>query len=493
MKREPKASKWFGLGVVGLFLVTMSQVQAAAIIDFGPLPNSVPAGDDGSSDRVDIGFPVKFFGKDFNTLFVNNNGSVTLGGLEDASGGPLSTFTPFGLADTQIPIIAPFFADVDTRGGGSGVVQYGPVEVRLSDIFGGTSDVRAPAFVVNWINVGYYNQHDDKLNSFQLILVDGSLDNPDNSGDFAIVFNYDKIQWETGDASEGSNGLGGVSARAGFSSGSGNPGSFFELRGSGLNGALLDSNSTTGLIHNKVRRQPGIPLGRYEFLGVDGKIERADLAIAMTADPKPAVMDQDLQYTIFVKNFGRTATTATVKTTLPPEVALKTNPGGCSIVGRTISCGVGRLTKGQTNTLPIVVTPITTATIQNTVKVTGSFFDPNLENNKATASTNPSKCKGQTIRRSAPLSVTYVPTATDPAVKSLGVTIENVGARPIDIVSITALPGVPFTVTGIVPLLPVTIDSNATGSFAVVTERAAGQPPAEATAPYVLIGSRCAP
>jgi hypothetical protein len=144
-------------------------------------------------------------------------------------------------------------------------------------------------------------------------------------------------------------------------------------------------------------------------------------------------------------------------------------------------------------TLPIVVTPTTADTIENTARVSGSIFDPNLENNKATASTDPSRCKGQTIRRSAPISVTYEPTATDPAVKLLVVTIENVGTKPIDVVTIEAMPDEPFVITDILPPLPFTIDSGGNGSFTVRTERAAGQPPTEAIAPYFKIGTRCSP
>ena len=43
----------------------------------------------------------------------------------------------------------------------------------------------------------------------------------------------DRIRWETGDASGGTNGLGGSPARVGFSNGRGQPGTFFELTGSG--------------------------------------------------------------------------------------------------------------------------------------------------------------------------------------------------------------------------------------------------------------------
>ena len=51
------------------------------------------------------------------------------------------------------------------------------------------------------------------------------------AGDFDIEFNYDRIQWETGDASGGDACQGGEPARVGFSNGSGAPGAFFELAG----------------------------------------------------------------------------------------------------------------------------------------------------------------------------------------------------------------------------------------------------------------------
>ncbi|MFN2505700.1 MAG: nidogen-like domain-containing protein [Acidimicrobiales bacterium] len=96
------------------------------------------------------------------------------------------------------------------------------------------------AFCVYWEDVGYFGGHTDKLNTFRLYLVDAG------GGDFEIVFDYDSILWETGDASGGSNGFGGTSAGAGFSSGNGDPSGFFELPGSLTNGAFLDG-APTGL------------------------------------------------------------------------------------------------------------------------------------------------------------------------------------------------------------------------------------------------------
>jgi hypothetical protein len=103
----------------------------------------------------------------------------------------LSAFTPFNLTSTNRQIIAPFFADVDTRNAASGVVTFG------SGTFGGFD-----TFGVNWINVGHFNSEANKLN-----------DRSDTgANNFDIIFNFDKVQWETGSASGGSNGLGGNSA-----------------------------------------------------------------------------------------------------------------------------------------------------------------------------------------------------------------------------------------------------------------------------------------
>ncbi len=210
---------------------------AAAIKGLAGCGNdSVPANDDGSSAAVPIGFPVNFFGQTYTTLFVNNNGNVTFDAAQSA-------YTPYDLLSTTRVIIAPFFADVDTRAGAQ--VTYG------TGAFGGHA-----AFCVNWVNVGYYNQHTDKVNSFQLLLIDRS---DVGAGGFDIMMNYNQVQWETGDASGGTGGLGGTSARVGFSNG---VDTAFELPGSAVPGSFLDS-AASGLARNNI----GSPLqdGRYIF------------------------------------------------------------------------------------------------------------------------------------------------------------------------------------------------------------------------------------
>ena len=85
--------------------------------------NTLARNDDGSTGLVNIGFDVNFFGLTFSHLFVNNNGNVT---FDQA----LSAFTPFGLTNTNRQIIAPFFADVDTRVAGDAVTAIRPQRVR---------------------------------------------------------------------------------------------------------------------------------------------------------------------------------------------------------------------------------------------------------------------------------------------------------------------------------------------------------------------------
>jgi len=219
---------------VALLLGTAGLAHASAILpNAGFNTSTLAANDDGSTGAVNIGFSVDFFGATFSQLFVNNNGNVTFDN-------PLSTYTPFALTGGGVPpILAPFFADVDTGSAGD-PVRYG------NDTVNGHS-----AFGVNWNNVDYFSSDPSHVNrnSFQLVMLDRSDVAPN---DFDFWFNYDQIQWEAGEAS-GSDacGQGGDSAHVGYSNGlSGASNVSYELPGSGVNGAFLDSgiNCAGGLI-----------------------------------------------------------------------------------------------------------------------------------------------------------------------------------------------------------------------------------------------------
>ena len=225
-----------------------SAVAQAVRTDAGFTTNSLAANDDGSTGLVNIGFTANFFGIANTTLYVNNNGNITFDS-------PLSTFTPFDLTSTSRNIMAPFFADVDTRAAGSALTTYGNSTVDGHNAFG-----------VDWVGVGYYDSHDEHLNTFQLVLIDRS---DLAAGDFDFEFNYNTITWESGEAS-GSNadGLGGSSARAGFSNGTGDPNTAFELPGSAINGAFLDGGPNALNAHSLNSNVTG----RYVFQVRNGQV-----------------------------------------------------------------------------------------------------------------------------------------------------------------------------------------------------------------------------
>lgn len=353
--------------------------------------NIIAPNDDGSSPEVPLPFSVNFFGTTFSSLFVNNNGNVTFNE-------PFADFTPTGLTanNGNIPIIAAYWADVDTRGAipadesdagspPSAVVTYGVDTVNGH-----------PAFGVDYENVGYFGSHTDKLNSFQLILIDRS--DTGVPGAFDIEFDYDKIQWESGDASGGTDGLCGaqpldicVPAAAGYSNGTGDAGTNFQLPGSFVAGALLDNGPpATALIHQALN---GTVPGRATFQVRNGTVQSADLALTMTQAAATVPAGSQQTYTATITNAGpNDATNVIVTNTLPNQSTLvsATPSQGAACTGTlTLTCNLGTVANGGSATLTIIVSivPDGVGTITNSATVTSDLPDPNTGNNTASETT----------------------------------------------------------------------------------------------------------
>jgi len=215
--------------------------------------------DDSPSEFSPIGFSINLFGNTWKKCYVNFNGNITFDN-------PLDEYTPNPLQVIGVPIIAPFWADVDTRGAGSNLISYGNKIINGHQAFG-----------VNWVKAGYYQEDlgatwDAKLNSFQLVLIDRS---EIGTGNFDIEYNYDLIRWETGEAysSGGVNGYGGKPARAGLTNGTNQT---IELQYSAQTLLQLDSNPntgfpnfSTGLIYRS--RNSTVP-GRFVFQVRSGQV-----------------------------------------------------------------------------------------------------------------------------------------------------------------------------------------------------------------------------
>ena len=177
---------------------------------FGTL--AMTRNDDGSTNAIQLPFEVNFNGKRYTTMYINNNGNITFDG-------PFGFYTPSGFDGLPVEMIAPYWGDVDTRCPNCGEVYLGVP----------TSDVA----VITWNSVGYYNANPSKKNTFQLILRDRN-DLVGTNTD--VEFRYGRLQWTTGDASGGRNGLGGQPAFAGYTGGL--AGASQTLSGSGTSGVL---------------------------------------------------------------------------------------------------------------------------------------------------------------------------------------------------------------------------------------------------------------
>ncbi len=152
--------------------------------------------DDGSTDQITCPFTFCFYGTNETSFWINNNGNVSFGG-------PYGTYTASGFPVGGFPMLAPFWADVDTRAG------LGGVYFKMT----------ATSVIVIWDSTGYFYEHGDLRNTFELIFTDGT--DPVIGVGNNVAFSYATMQWTTGDASGGSGGFGGTASTVGVNKGDG--------------------------------------------------------------------------------------------------------------------------------------------------------------------------------------------------------------------------------------------------------------------------------
>ena len=214
-------------------------------IGFGPITNCIGPSDDGSyvDTTVDagggtstgtsismgsaFGAGLLMRGQRYPAFYLNTNGNITFGG-------PLAGYSPNpfprALTASPLPLIAPWWADVDTRGGGQ------PSTNHVCYVSG------TDRFVATWYRVGYYASRTDRLNSFQLIVTPVGT-----AGDFDVEFRYSRCEWTTGDASGGAGGVGGTPAQAGMD------------LGDGVNSVTLPGSLTANVVNLCGTSNVGVP------------------------------------------------------------------------------------------------------------------------------------------------------------------------------------------------------------------------------------------
>jgi len=153
---------------------------------------------------VSLPFNFCFYGQSVDSVFINNNGNVSIGTS-------YATFTANSFPDATYSMIAPLWSDVDTRGLSSGLVYYKLTNQHL---------------IVQWDAVDYYDSdttinptHQSLYNTYQLIMTNGT--DPMLPNGLNVSFCYQEMNWTTGDASNGTNGFGGDPATCGVNKGDG--------------------------------------------------------------------------------------------------------------------------------------------------------------------------------------------------------------------------------------------------------------------------------
>jgi hypothetical protein len=172
------------------------RANAGCFVPFDASYTTLPRNDDGSFGPIALPFDFHLYGTVYNQAWINTNGNLTFAGA-------YSRFSSSGFP-SQVPMVAPFWADVDTRNPASGLIHY-----KLS----------ATNLIVTWDNVGYYGNMADKRNTFQAIIgsdTDTLLEPGQN-----VSLRYDDMQWTTGSASGGTSGFGGVPSTVGVNNGNG--------------------------------------------------------------------------------------------------------------------------------------------------------------------------------------------------------------------------------------------------------------------------------
>lgn len=241
-----------------LFLLALpltAHAQATLVTGLGGTAgfgtNVLAAGDDNSSAAISLtpydSLGLCFFGTARSNMFVNNNGNITFGALT-------GSYTPIAFPASTNPMMAIWWSDLDTRAAVASPAGSNRVYYDIRQV-GGLGQI-----VITWYRVGYYSNHADKLDTFQIVIRETAIatgSTPATSANYTVEYRFGQLQWTTGDPG-GTAGLGGIPAQVGFDAG--NTINYWQLPGS-RTAAVLDLATTSNL----VPAQPGV--WRYSFEG----------------------------------------------------------------------------------------------------------------------------------------------------------------------------------------------------------------------------------
>ena len=129
---------------------------------------------DYSHGPLSLPFTFNLFGLEFDEFYINSKGLISFSE-------PVIDWTPEELPDANYNIISGYWGDADYR--------------LTGDIF---YRITPTAVYVNWVDVGYYNNHDERTVSYQIVFSeDGSV--AIGGGTANVQMCYENMEWAHGD------------------------------------------------------------------------------------------------------------------------------------------------------------------------------------------------------------------------------------------------------------------------------------------------------
>ena len=166
----------------------------------------------------------------------------------------------------------------------------------------------------------------------------------------------------------------------------------------------------------------------------------ADVQVTKTDAPDPVIINQNLTYTVTVRNNGPQAAQNVVLTdTLPAGPTFISATAPCAQAAGTVTCNLGTFASGAQTVITIVVQPLAAGSLTNMASVSSTTADPNAANNSASATTMVS---------SIPFSVSF------PQGQPGAATVNSGGVVTVTVTVTPNQPGIVVTVACGPPLPP---------------------------------------
>jgi uncharacterized repeat protein (TIGR01451 family) len=145
------------------------------------------------------------------------------------------------------------------------------------------------------------------------------------------------------------------------------------------------ADGTVFSLYSRLTSAQSPKFGYYELgSGFTGRLNTAntvfdddtDLQVTISSGAATVNVGQNLNYAVAVKNAGSgTANNAYATVALPSQYKINSIPSGCSVAGQALTCSLGNVGAGQTKTLAINVSALSSGATTATAYASSDSYD----------------------------------------------------------------------------------------------------------------------